>query len=67
MINNFEIKGKNIIIFVTLGGSNYENALNLIKSNIESNGGNVIKTFAIVNSGKKSDEDIKTEINNLEI
>ena len=67
MIKNFEITGKDIILFVTLGGSNFENALNLIKTKVEANGGNVIKTFAIANSGKKSDEDIKIEINNLNL
>jgi flavodoxin len=67
VINNFEIKGKDIILFVTLGGSNYENALNLIKTKVEANGGNVIKTFAIANSGKKSDEDIKIEIDSLDL
>ncbi|MGZ7108781.1 MAG: hypothetical protein ACXVHW_07420 [Methanobacterium sp.] len=34
---------------------------------VKSEGGNVVKTFAITGSGKKSDEDIKTEINHLEI
>ena len=67
MIKNFEITGKDIILFVTLGGSNFKNALNLIKTKVEANGGNVIKTFSIVNSGKKSDEDIKIEINNLNL
>lgn len=67
VINNFEIKGKSIILFITLGGSNYENALHLIKSKVEANGGNVIKTFAITKSGKKSSEDLKTEVNNLKI
>ncbi len=67
MIKNFEITGKDIILFVTLGGSNFKNALNLIKTKVEANGGNVIKTFAIANSGKKSDEDIKIEINNLNL
>jgi flavodoxin len=67
VINNFEIKEKDIILFVTLGGSNFKNALNLIKTKVEANGGNVIKTFAIANSGKKSDKDIKIEINNLNL
>jgi hypothetical protein len=67
VINNFEIKEKDIILFVTLGGSNFKNALNLIKTKVEANGGNVIKTFAIANSGKKSDEDIKIEIDNLNL
>jgi flavodoxin len=65
VINNFEIRGKDIVLFVTLGGANYKNALNLINAKVEANGGNVIKTFAITNSGKKSDEEIKNEISNL--
>ena len=67
MLKNFEITGKDIIIFVTLGGAKYKNTLNLIKTDVEANGGNVIKTFAITNTGKKSDEEIKAEVNNLNI
>ena len=43
----------------------YGNTLNLMNDAVKANGGNVIKTFAITNSGKKSDEEIKNEINNL--
>ena len=67
IINNFEIRGKDIVIFVTLGGAKYNDTINLIKTNVEANGGNVIKTFAITNTGKKSDEEIKAEVNNLNI
>ncbi|HML05185.1 MAG TPA: flavodoxin [Methanobacterium sp.] len=67
MIKNFEIRGKDIIVFVTLGGAKYKNTLNLIKTNVEANGGNVVKTFTITNTGKKSDEEIKAEVNNLNI
>jgi len=65
VINNFEIRGKDVVIFLTLGGDKYKNSLNLIKAKVEENGGNVIKTFAITNTGKKSDDEIKAEVNNL--
>lgn len=62
VIKNFEIRGKDVILFVTLGGDKYKNMLNLMRKEVEEKGGNVIKTIAIVNSGKKSDEDIINEI-----
>jgi len=67
MIQNFKIAGKNIILFVTLGGANYEDVLNLMSKMTKEKGGNVIKTFAITNSGKKSDLEIENEINGMEI
>lgn len=67
MIQNFEISGKNVILFVTLGGLNDGGTLNLMSQAVKAKGGNVIKTFAIVKSGKKSDEEIKNEINEIEI
>lgn len=67
VLNNWEIAGKNIVIFVTLGGTNPKTALNFTKEAIESKGGNVIKTIAIENSGKKSDDEIRNEINKIEI
>ncbi|MGZ7108479.1 MAG: flavodoxin family protein [Methanobacterium sp.] len=66
IIKNFEITGKDIVIFLTCG-SNYGNALDLMSEAVKSEGGNVIQTIAITNTGKKSDEDIKNEINNIEI
>lgn len=66
-IKNLEIAGKNIILFVTLGGANYKEALNLMSKAVKSKGGNIIKTFAIINSGKKSDVEIENEINGMEI
>jgi len=67
IIQKLEITGKNIILFVTLGGSNYEDVLNQMSKAVKSKGGNVIKTFAITNSGKKSDIEIENEINGMEI
>lgn len=67
VMNNFDLKGKDITLFATLGGSNYVDVLNLIKTKAEANGGNVVKIFAVINSGKKNEEDIKAEISNLEI
>jgi hypothetical protein len=38
-----------------------------MRDKVKSEGGNVIKTFEVPDSKKKSDEDIKTEINNFKI
>lgn len=65
VISNFDLKDKDISLFATLGGTNYKNALSFIKNNVENKGGRVKSTFAIVNSGKKSEEDIKKEIGTL--
>ena len=65
MIKNFEISGKDIILFTTCGGKTCEKALNIMKNMAKSGGGNVIKTFEVPESGKKSGEDIKTAINNI--
>ncbi len=67
IINNWEIRGKDVIPFVTLGGTKPKNVLNFIKEAIESKGGNVAKTIAIENSGKKSNEEIVNEINTMEL
>ena len=66
MIKNFEIVGKDVIIFLTCNRT-YEKALDIMSNAIKSEGGNIIKKFAIVESGKKSEQDIINEINNLEI
>ena len=67
VIKNFEIKGKDIILFVTLGGNKYEDILDLMTKEVETNGGNVIKTIAIVKSGNKTDADIANEVNKIDI
>ncbi len=67
IVKNSEIRGKDILLFVTLGGDNYENAVNSMRKEIESNGGNVIKTIAIVKSGSKTETDIVNEITNADI
>ena len=67
VIKNSEIRGKDIILFVTLGGNNYKNIINAMSKEVEENGGNVIKTIAIVKSGGKTDAEIVNEINKMEI
>jgi flavodoxin len=67
IIKNSEIRGKDIILFVTLGGNGYENILNLMAKEVEAKGGNVIKTIAIVKSGNKTESDIVNEINKIDI
>ncbi|MBI5680164.1 MAG: flavodoxin [Methanobacterium sp.] len=66
-VQNFEITGKDVILFVTLSGSKPEGALASMQKIIEDNGGNVIKTIAIENSGKKSDNEIINEIKEMKI
>jgi flavodoxin len=66
MIKNFEIIGKDVIIFLTCNRT-YEKPLEIMSNAVKSEGGNVIKKFAIIESGKKSDQDIKNEINDLKI
>ena len=66
MIQNFEITGKDVILFLTCNRT-FENALKIMDNKVNSKGGNIIKAFAITNSGKKSDQDLKNEINNLEL
>lgn len=67
MIQNFEITGKDIILFVTLGGLNDGGTLNLMSQAVKAKGGNVIKTFAITKSSKKNVEEIENEINEIDI
>lgn len=67
IIKSYEIRGKDIILFVTLGGNNYKDVLELMRKEVEENGGNVIKTIAVVKSGSKTDNDIINEINNMDI
>ena len=67
IIKNSEIRGKDIILLVTLGGNKYENIINAMRREVEENGGNVIKTIAIVKSGGKTDAEIVNEINKMEI
>lgn len=65
MAKNFEITGKDIILFMTCGGKTCEKPLNIMRDMIKSEGGNVIKSFEVPESKKKSEEDIKAEINNI--
>lgn len=67
IIKNEEIRGKDIILFVTLGGNRYEDTLNSMSKEVEAKGGNVIKTIAVVKSGDKTEEDIAKEINKIDI
>ncbi len=62
MIKNFEVRGKDVVLFVTSGGS-VNKPLKVMSNAVEAVGGNVLKTFAI--TGKKSEEEIKDEINSL--
>ncbi len=66
MIKNFEVAGKDVVLFLT-AGSNYGKAFDLMSEMVKSEGGNIIKTIAITGTGKKSDEDIRNEINSIEI
>jgi len=65
MVKNFEITGKDIILFMTCGGKTCEKPLNIMRNMVKSEGGNVIKTLEVPESIKKSDEDTKAEINNI--
>ena len=67
IINDFEIRGKDIILLVTLGGDKYKNMVKLMSKEVEAKGGNVIKTIAVVKSGNKTEADIVNEINNINI
>lgn len=66
LLQNIDISGKDIILFVTLGGANYKGALNLMSKMVKDKSGNIIKTFAITHSGKKDAEQIENEINRIE-
>jgi len=66
MIENFDIAGKDIILFVT-HGSNLGKTMKIMSDAVKDKGGTVIKTIAVKNSGKKSDEDIKNEIYNSQL
>jgi hypothetical protein len=65
MVKNFEITGKDVILFMTCGGKTCEKALNIMRDIVKSEDGNVIKIFEVPESKKKSEKDIKTEINNI--
>ncbi len=67
VMNSFSINEKDIVLFVTLGGSNYKGALEIMENKTKSRGANIVKTFAVVNSGKKDEDEIKTEINNMNL
>ena len=67
IIKNTEIRGKDVILFVTLGGNRYEDTLNSMSKEIEENGGNVIKTIAITKTNNKTEADIADEINQINI
>jgi len=67
VIRNFEIKGKDIVLFVTLGGDNYTDILKSMSKEVEEKGGNVVKTIAIVKTGNKTESDIADEINKMDI
>ncbi len=67
VIKDFEIRGKDIILFVTLGGSNYTDVLKSMSKEVEEEGGNVIKTIAIVKTNSKTESDIMDEINKMDI
>jgi hypothetical protein len=67
VINDFEIRGKDIILLVTLGGDKYKNMIKLMNKEIEAKGGNVIKTIPIVKTNNKTGADIVNEINQMNI
>ena len=67
IIKNTEIRGKDVILFVTLGGNRYEDTLNSMSKKIEENGGNVIKTIAITKTNNKTESDIADEIDQINI
>ncbi len=67
VIKDFEIRGKDVILFVTLGGDNYTDVLKSASKEIEKEGGNVIKTIAIVKTNSKTESDIVDEINKMDI
>jgi len=66
MLKDFEIVGKDVIIFLTCNRT-YVKPLNIMSEAVNLEGGNIIKKFAIIESGKKSEQEIKNEINNIDI
>lgn len=61
MIKNFDVTGKDVILFVT-HGSNLGKTMEIMSDAVKDKGGTVIKTIEVKNSGKKSDEEIKNEV-----
>ena len=66
MLKDFEIVGKDVIIFLTCNRT-YVKPLNIMSEAVNLEGGNIIKKFAIIESGKKSEQEIENEINNIDI
>ena len=57
MIDECDLKGKNVILFSTMGNSGGENAINRMKEKIEARGGRTINSFTLKTS--------KIELDNL--
>ena len=60
IIDKCDLKGKNVILFSTMGNSGGENAINRMKEKIEARGGRTINSFTL-KTGKIELDNLSTE------
>jgi flavodoxin len=55
-IGQAELKGKSVVLFVTMGGSDSAEAIKDLTAKVEAKGGKVVSSFSIKTGGTKKDE-----------
>ncbi len=64
LIDKCDLKGKDIILFATMGGKGGKNVIERMKEKVEARGGRMVNSF-IIKSGNREMEEIKEEVDTI--
>jgi flavodoxin len=69
-IDRYDLQGKDVILFATLGGSGGSSTIKRMEEKIEARGGRIINSFLVKTSGKKLyqiREEVKTIVEDMDL
>ena len=64
LIDQCDLKGKDIILFATMGGRGGKNVIERMKEKVEARGGRMVNSF-IIKSGNREMEELKEEVDTI--
>ena len=64
LIDKCDLKGKDVILFATMGGRGGKNVIERMKEKVEARGGRMVNSF-IIKSGNREMEEIKEEVDTI--
>lgn len=64
IIDNCDLKGKDVILFATMGGRGGKSVIERMKEKVEARGGRMVNSF-MIKTGNRELEEVKEEVNTL--